>query len=255
MTDSESEERWEVYPGQVADEFAMFAVNLAPHPDAPFDNLRWLNIVRLGFEPLASGMPSEEMNDLLYEVEDILSDRAGTRGGIQVGRLTVQGRRELFFYSATNDAELVLSELQEEFGEVLNVDTIGQLDAEWSVYFEFLYPKPLDFQRIHNQHVARLLAEHGDDCSISRQIDHVAFFADEANRRTFAREIVEQGFSIEQQSESDDGELRFQLSFTSVGTTDLATIDRLTVPLFVRIGELGGAYDGWGCPVMGDDED
>lgn len=251
---SDYEEQWEVYPSRVDDDFAMFAVNLGPHPDAPFDNLRWLNVIRLSFEALPSGMPGSETNQLLYEVEDQLATRAATRGGIQVGRLTVAGRRELFFYSATNDADLVLGELQEEFSD-LEIDTIGQLDAEWKVYFEFLYPQPVDFQRIHNQRVVRLLGEHGDIGSIPRQIDHFAYFPDEQSRKTFAREVVDQGYAVEYSEESDEGDLRFGLSFNSHGPVDLATIDRVTIALFLRAEELGGNYDGWGCSVVKGDAD
>ena len=250
----ESEEQWEVYPGRVSDDFAMFAVNLAPQPDAPFDNLRWLNIIRLGFESSTNGMPDGETNAFLYEVEDMLSAKAGARGAIHVGRLTLAGRRELFFYAATNDADLMLSVVQEEFGDELDVDALGQLDPEWKVYLDFLYPSPLDFQRIHNQRVVRLLGENGDNPAIPRQVDHTAVFPTNESLRTFMREIADNGFAIDETVEGDDGELRFRLMFSNESPTDLGTIDRLTIGLFVRIEELGGMYDGWGCPIATDDE-
>ncbi len=251
---TEYEEQWEVYPSRISDEFAMFAVNLGPQPDAPYDNLRWLNIVRLNFAPLPSGMPSSDTNHLLYEVEDLIATKASARGGIQVGRLTVSGRRELFFYTATNDTELMLRDLSDEFGD-LEVDAVSQLDAEWKVYFDFLYPKPVDFQRINNQRIIRLLAEHGDVETVVRQIDHFAFFPDEATRKSFARQLAEGGFAIEHEQESDEGDRRFGLSFSSRGPVDLATIDALTIALFTRIEELGGTYDGWGCGVKKHDGD
>ena len=252
---SEFDERWEVYPGRVGDDFAMFAVNLGPEDDAPFDNLRWLNVVRLTFEPLPSGMPNTDTNHVLYEVEDHVATRAATRGGIQVGRLTVGGRRELFFYTATDDTELMLRDLNDEFGE-LEVDTTAQLDAEWKIYFEFLYPQPVDFQRIHNQRVVRALGEHGDIASIPREIDHYAYFPNTSSRREFAREITDAGFEVAHETEADEGEFRFGLSFKSHGPVDLATIDGVTIGLFVRANEHGGAYDGWGCAVQtGADEE
>lgn len=254
MTDFE--ERWEVYPSKIEDDFAMFAVNLGPEADAPFDNLRWLNIVRLGFEALPSGMPNSETNAFLYELEDFVSEKTSARGGIQVGRLTVGGRRELFFYTATNDADLILRDLNDEFGD-LEVEVLANLDAEWNVYFGFLYPQPIDFQRIHNQRVVRLLAEHGDQPEVPRQIDHFAYFPDAESREAFARAVTEDGFEIEAQTEEDEGELRFAISFHSYGPVDLAAIDQATIGLFIRADELGGNYDGWGCPVQkaGDEEE
>lgn len=250
----ESEEQWEVYPSKVGDDFAMFAVNLAPHADAPFQNLRWLYVVRINFDALPSGMPDPDTNHFLYEVEDALVGRTGERGSIHVGRLTVAGRRELFFYAATNDADLVLGELQEDFPD-LDVDTVGQLDAEWKIYFDFLYPRPVDFQRIHNQRIVRLLAEHGDDPTIPRKVDHFAHFPNPQARRTFAREVAAQGFEIGEEEEADDGDLRFGLTFHAVSTVELSTIDRTTTPLFLRAEELGGQYDGWGCTVATSDDD
>lgn len=252
---SEYEEQWVIYPGHIGEDFAMFAVNLGPNDDAPFDNLRWLNVVRFNFDALPSGMPDSDTNRFLYEVEERVATRAASRGGVQVGRLTVDGRRELFFYAATDEREIVLRDVHDEFGE-LDLDVLGQLDPEWKVYRDFLYPQPVDFQRIHNQRVVRLLGEHGDVAEIPRQIDHNAFFPDENSRRKFAREVAQSGFEIEAEKESDEGKLRFGLSFTSFDPVDLATIDQVTVGLFMRAAELGGVYDGWGCAVhSGVDDD
>ena len=249
MTEEEGE-NWEVYPGFVEDEFAMFAVNIGPRADAPFDNLRWLNVVRIPFDAQPGGMPDADTNAFLYELEDALSSRASTRGTVQVGRLTVAGRRELFFYAATDETELLRRDMHDEFGDEVECDAIASLDASWRVYLEFLYPQPLDFQRIHNQKVLRLLQEHGDNVAIPRQIDHFAYFPTAEARDTFVSGIRADGMQIGEQADAAEGELPFGVGFSSHGPVDLASIDRVTTDLFVRITDLGGNYDGWGCPVQ-----
>lgn len=252
MTDYE--EQWEVYPSLIDDEFAMFAVNLGPQPDAPYDNLRWLSIVRMRFHALPSGMPDSETNQTLYAIEDLVAKKVAGRGGIQVGRLTVAGLRELFFYGATDETDLILRDLAEEFGEN-EVDVVVKLDAEWKVYLEFLYPQPIDFQRIRNQRVVRVLTEHGDNNALPRKIDHFAYFPDEATRREFAREVGEGGYDVTFGPESDDADQLFALTFSHVAPVELAAIDRVTVGHFRRITELGGDYDGWGCEIASGDDD
>lgn len=248
---SVEEERWEVYPSELQGEFAMFAVNLGIAESAPFANLRWLSIVRMTYGASSSGMPTQAQNQTLYAVEDLLHSNASDRGGLQVGRVTVGGRREIFLYSATNDAELLRTTLERRFPE-LDFETFSREDPEWEVYFEFLYPSRLDFQRIHNQRVVRALSEHGDDPSIARDVDHFAYFPDPESRRSFRDEIVELGFEVDYEEEGDAGELRFGIAFRSHGPVDLSSIDQLTIPLFLKADQLGGRYDGWGCTVTTD---
>lgn len=245
---SENEEQWEVYPSELQGQFAMFAVNLGIAQGAPYANLRWLTIVRMTFEPQPSGMPSNEANKLLYAAEDLLHRDVSDRGGLQVGRVTVSGRREIFLYSATNDAEVFQAALERRFPD-LEVESFSREDSDWQVFFDLLYPGPLDFQRIHNQRVVRALTEHGDDPSIARKIDHFAYFPDPAARKSFRDELVERGFAVEYEEEGDKGDLRFGIAFRSHGPVDLSSVDQLTIPLFVRAEQLGGHYDGWGCEV------
>lgn len=245
---SDTQERWEVYPSRVQDKFAMFAVNLGVAEEAPFSNLRWLNVVRIPFRATASGMPSDEANATLYAIEDLLHAQAASRGGMQVGRLTVGGRREFFLYTATNDAELVTAEIEKKFPDV-EVEAFSREDSEWEVYFDFLFPTPVDFRRIDNQRVVRALAEHGDDPTLARDVDHFAYFPSAEARRTFRDEILAGGFTVDYEEEGDSGELRFGIAFRSHGPVDLSSVDQVTIPLFVRADELGGSYDGWGCAV------
>lgn len=251
QNNEEFDARWEVYPSHLGDDFAMIAVNVSPVDSAPFDNLRWLNIVRLRFDAQKSGMPVSAENERLDAIAAFAAQQVEGRGGVQVGRLTVAGRRELFLYAATNESEVLLAELEREFDGV-ELETQARLDAQWRVYFDLLYPTPLDFQRIHNQRVVHLLAQNGDNPSIPRRIDHFAFFPDPQTRDRFRAEIIERGFTVDEEdvSEAEEGERRFLLAFHSVGPVDLGSIDQLTIPLFLRADELGGVYDGWGCEVQ-----
>ncbi len=248
MTDENDDERWEVYPGELNGDFAMFAVNVSANEAAPYANLRWMNLVRASFDALPNGMPSAETNRALYEMEDHLHDWASARGGLEVGRLTFGGRREFFVYTATDDADVVLAELQKRFTD-FEIETFSREDPDWEVYREFLYPTPVDLQRIRNQKVVRALADHGDDPAIPRPIDHFAYFPDVASRRRFREKIVESGFEVDYEEEAETGDLRFGIAFKSHGPVDLSTVDHVTIPLFLEAEKCGGTYDGWGCEV------
>jgi regulator of RNase E activity RraB len=133
----------------------------------------------------------------------------------------------------------------------LDVETQSTRDPDWKVYFEFLYPRPIDFQRIHNQQVVHALTDHGDDPRLPRDVDHYAYFPDRASRATFRAELEEQGYRISDQAEVEDApeDHRYRLSFVTHGPVDLQSIDQVTIPLWLRAQELGGHYDGWGCPI------
>ena len=226
-------------------------MNVGPADAAPFDNLPWVNIVRIsGFETTDTGMPaSAEINGELYEIEDDLARSARARGAILVGRLTVGGRRELFFYSATNLAENLCEHASSQYGPDLDFEPLVREDPAWDIYLQFLYPGGIDWQRIHNQKVVQLLSDEGDDLTRERQIDHKACFPDEASRDQFIEELAEDVFTIDDTNGDEDSDLPFTVTFHSVGPADLGSIDAITIRLFVRARELGGAYDGWGCSV------
>lgn len=244
-----SEENWVVYPCNIKGEFAMITTNIGLGPDAVFENLPWAVWVKASFEPAPGGPFEPRAGDDLMEVEDWFEERISRRGGLMVGRLTAAGRRELFAYSATDDGLALQEELDSRFG-ALEFEVRARHDPAWEIYRSFLYPEPIDFQRIRNQQVVRILSEHGDDASAIRWLDHVAAFADPDMRARFKGEIEGEGFEVSFEDEDEDGDYRFRLGFRGESTVELITVDRLTVDLFRRVEELGGVYDGWGCPVV-----
>lgn len=246
----EQQESWEVYPSQLNGTFAMFSVNVAPADDAPFDNLPWINVVRMtGYETAPNGMPaSAEVNQELYAIEERLAEMARARGAILVGRLTVAGRRELFFYAASDVAKALVNHAGQAFGD-LDFEPLVNEDREWALYLEFLYPEPLDWQRIQNQKVVQILLDGGDDLSRPRKIDHFAYFPDEAARVAFINALGD-GFTIDGATLDGERELPFALAFHSVGPADLTSIEKVTIPLSVAAQKVGGNYDGWGCEVQ-----
>lgn len=244
------EENWQIYPSQVKGEFALFAVDMGAAKVAPIPelaNLYWLRIVFSSDRP--DGMPDEDEAAQLSEVEDWWLDRMKGEGGVHVARMTCAGRRELFGYAKSDMIDDVVAEGRRLFGERYDFEGNLRPDPNWEVYSEFLYPDPMAQQRIHNFQVVTQLRHSGDVAGVTRPIDHSASFSTDAARKQFVDEIVEAGFEVTAQEEGQ-GDLSFQLRFQSHNTTDLATIDAIVLPLWVRSRELEGRYDGWGTEVQ-----
>jgi len=70
-------------------------------------------------------------------------------------------------------------------------------DPDWEGYFDFLYPAPIELQRLGNESVIRNLSEHGDNLEKARKVEHWIYFATETDRSKFLESIADQAFSVE----------------------------------------------------------
>lgn len=97
-----------------------------------------------------NGMSSDDEFDDLVALEDELEARAQAIGAIYVGRLTTRGRRIFYFYSPDPaDVEAAVTVIGRHSPHILEV--AGRPDPEWSTYFDFLYPREADYQRMMNR--------------------------------------------------------------------------------------------------------
>lgn len=102
-------------------------------------------------------------------------------------------------------------------------------------------------QLIMNRRVRQQLEKRGDNPNNERQIDHMALLPTLEAQSAFARDVAEEGFSIDSAPDepNDDGQFSVELSRTDRP----AQIDDVVLSLFDRATSLGGIYDGWGCLV------
>jgi uncharacterized protein (TIGR01619 family) len=198
--------------------------------------------------PRPDGMASQEEFEALVAIEDALIPRViGEGQAIFAGRNTGSGKRDFFLY--LNDADRFEREVISAMVpfEAYRFEMGHREDAQWSVYFDFLFPLPVDMQRILNRQVCDRLREHGDDLAKPRAVDHAAIFNDGLSAATFVDQVKGDGFTVTSPGEEADEHDRHVVLFMRDDAP--AEIDVVVMPLFERVTALGGVYDGWGCAV------
>lgn len=197
-----------------------------------------------------NGLSTDQEFDTLCEIGDAVDAAIKKSAGrhIYVGRNTCSGTRDFFFY--TNDLEALHEDLTAVIKEFSNYEFEkgGREDAAWDVYTDFLFPGPLDFQRIHNRRVCENLKKHGDNLEIAREIDHWVYFQSKSNFKKFLEFLKEKGFEVKQTGREKPLIGKHFVNFHRVDIPSL--VDNVVVELYLKSEELGGEYDGWGCTVV-----
>lgn len=248
-----SEDNWDFYMTLVDGNPASIFANLSLIERAPVaghDHFLFVQIPML--QPREDGLSSAEEFDQLIAVEDrVIGALEATGEAIYAGRNTTDGVRDLFFYvTDTAAAEAVVEALAAELSPY-ELRTGHNPDPEWGVYFGFIYPSPNDMQHINNRSVLRQLAEHGDDHTAPREIDHFAYFPSEAAAGAFAGVVDGQRFDV---TPTRDQNERGEYCVSFKREDSLSDIDEITINLAQIAEEHEGYYDGWGCPIVKSDD-
>lgn len=244
------------YPASVR--FSHRAGELAPDPSRPHR----VDVSVALLQPTDVGLTTNAEAEQLWALEDLLVAAAEPLGAVLVGVLTAKARREWFFHTSDGPALAAAFrttlEQQADQGD-RDVRLEGYVDPEWRYFRGALWPNDLAWRFVMDMRVVGALAERGDDGSAPRVVDHFAYFPDAASRSAFVehlrgREFVEIEESLREpdESEADDVEQRFAVSFKREDRP--RSIMLVTEGLAIAADELGGRYDGWGCPVVQSDE-
>lgn len=207
--------------------------------------------VRLGVlvkqkSPRPDGLTTKEEADRLWAVEDALVPAVAAWGGVYVGRMTTDGRRDYFFYAPSSGGfGVMVTRVMEPFA--YSFRAVHAADPDWSYYFRALYPTPRDWQRIMNRHVLENPQRGGDDLSKSRRIFHWLYFSSEANRDLCAEAARGRGFGTRllPASPKPDNKFPLGLQLHRIDSVAPKAIDDLSMGLLALAQENGGQYDGW----------
>lgn len=244
-------ENWQTYFAHIDDLPATILVNLGAaevEPKPP--HLTWL---RISYEVnREDGFPDEAQREALDEIEEALDAAMEELGFVVhfVGRLTHQGLRAFYFYSDNPlGVESALGGAMVPFGS--DPHEIGQRDEEdWETYFGLLYPSPRDMQLISNQQLLGVLAEHGDDHELPREVEHFAYFPTEVAGHEFAGRAAAEGFTLGEHRPPEEPGAEWGVRVTRVDPVDYFSIGDATLLLFELAEECGGSYDGWETVIM-----
>lgn len=248
----QTEPDWGSYFANVNDKFASIALDLglkASAPDADRPYLLWVWVYMQA--PRPDGLSDSAEFDTLVAIEDaLLESIEGPCQALQAGRITTDGRREFYYYGAsdTQFRDTVAAAMQKFAGYQFDVG--AQADPGWQQYAQVLYPTQEDFQRIQNSRVLSQLMKHGDTLQPARDVHHWIYFRTAADRAEFVAKTQALGYSIVSETEKQDGERAFALRITRDQGVTPGEIDDAVIELFRLAGQHNGDYDGWETRII-----
>jgi uncharacterized protein (TIGR01619 family) len=248
MDNSSHEQDWDFYFSNVDDIIGSFYIDLGLAVIAPIQGKLWLVWISVKMKnPREDGLSSQEEFGVLIEIEDKLEEYlTGRHDSIYVGRLTTNGRRDLYFYlNKTEFHAKTISEAMVAFPSY-SFDFGVKEDSQWDYYFNFMYPNPRQFQSIQNRRVIENLEKNGDPLTKSRPVDHWIYFKTDNDRNNFLSRIEHLGFKVVSKDDtmsSDDYPYTLQIS--RIDNVDHNSVDDYVLALWELAAECNGDYDGW----------
>ncbi|WP_255991631.1 DUF695 domain-containing protein [Chitinolyticbacter albus] len=242
---------WDFYFLNVDDKPASIYVDLGVHDAAPNPALPHMAYVRLHMrEPRDDGLSSQAEFDTLVAIEDALTAALVNEETEYVGRCTTNFCRDFFFYVARPQAWSTRVAACMRAFEGYQYDVGTREEPDWSSYFSYLYPSDADLQTIENRRVCEALERNGDKLSEAREIDHWAYFGNEASLHAYVEAARQLGFKVRTISDDDEACNKHCAQLWRSDIPAFNTIDDVTLPLFNLAATHGGEYDGWESVVV-----
>ncbi len=242
---------FDVYFALVDDAPASFMVDLAAGPNAPVETHDTRLQVRVTMKaPREDGLRDGAEFEALGELEDNLAEwLEQTYDAIYVGHLISEGAMHLVAY-APGDRVGEPGDLLEGFdpGEY-ELGWLVESDPEWGMLVEFLYPDVYAMQVIQNRRLMQARAEHGDDPSIARAVDHSAVFASRELADAAAESLKDAGFTIDGVAH-DEEHGSWSVSFQRDERLDGEGPDQFCVEILDLLEPHEGDYWGWGAAIL-----
>lgn len=255
------DERWEVYQcligveGDSEDEgqpasvrFSATAGESAPDPSRPHR----VDVSVRVLDPTPFGFPTREEAERLWALEDLLEEAAAPTDASLVAVLTSGARREWFFH--TSDGPALASSIRAALERAADtgdrdVRLEGYADPEWRYFLDVIWPDTVAWRYILDRKVLQTLAEHGDDGTAPRPIQHFAYFADPARRDEYVAFLRGESFERIEALPPNEGDER-PYGVTCYGTVAASEISPIASRLAVMAEDCDGEYDGWESPVV-----
>jgi hypothetical protein len=240
---------WDFFSLLVDNQPASIFVDLGIRRDAPIRSHATMAYLRVFMRnPREDGLSSQGEFDDLIALEDHVTGTIIKDGtAIFVGRNTSSGNRDFFFYVGDPAKFEDGTRAAMRKFPAYRYETDTREDPDWRTYFEFLHPSETELQRILNRRVLEQLEQQGDNAHNPRKVDHLALLPSAEAQTAFAGYVQAEGFDIESGLDEPNADGQFSVEFSRVDQP--ARIDEIVEPLFLKAAELGGVYDGWGCPV------
>jgi len=241
-------EYWDTYVDLIDGKPASIVLDMEVSQELDLEQYKHAFAARLPLKkPDEDGLHAGAEADRLTLVEEAFTEAAELKGFINVGKITTDGNRDMFFYSLHEDEEelmLIANKLYFLAGYEVDVFKLEETRS-WDFYFELLYPDSFQYQRMGNHDVLETLELSGDNLEAPRRVEHFILFQDPKMMKQFAKTIQQEGFTIEEGSFEEDGEGNYIVYISRVDFVTYDAIDELTDLLLEISAMYQGEYDGW----------
>jgi uncharacterized protein (TIGR01619 family) len=245
-------ENWKFYFCNVNGKYASISLNMTLRPDVPIADKPWLLCVWIYLlAPGDTGLTSSNEAPVIWEIEKTLENAlASACDAIHCGRITTDGKRELYFYGKNKRGfEKAVKAAMASFRQY-KFDLDAQREADWNQYLNVLYPSDEDMQRISNLDLLDVFTKKGDTLETPREVNHWIYFARENDRELFAQMLTQYGYQIGAIPDAREGDRPFGLIAIRTQSITLAAINETVVELFRLATAANGLYDGWEAEVI-----
>ena len=199
--------------------------------------------------PDENGLPTEEEEESLSQIEDLVESIIKEKQDILVAFLRCDSRLSIFSYvkNAEGYEEAFAAALKEQFPDYEYQFWVDE-DEAWETYFNVLYPNKYDYQGILNNRLIDQIQMNGDTM-VPRVLEHCLYFKTKEKRKSFLDEVVKEGFKEMFEGADDTIDLSVEYPYQLVvgREDDFRDTNRVTWYLMETAEELDGEYDGWGC--------
>ena len=248
------QENWAAYLTTIDGEGpGSILVDLGLREIAPRPDLAHLLIVEIPVKnKRENGLPEVEEFDILSEIEESFDSALSAIDRVFAGHLYCEGLASLYFYVESGiDLEALLKNCMEPFRGYTFAHRV-EYDPNWEGYFDFLYPAPIELQRLGNESVIRNLTEHGDNLEKERKVEHWIYFPSQADRSQFLTSIANDGFEVEDLSVDEDYGLPYKAQISREDKVTLEATDEYILDLWQKAQDFNGNYDGWETYIVKD---
>ena len=201
--------------------------------------------------PDENGLPTEEEEETLYQIEDLVESIIKEKQDILAGFLRWDKRLSIFAYVEDEKGyeEAFAVALKEQFPDYEYQFWVDE-DEEWETYFT-LYPDKYEYKAIMNNRLIDQIQMDGDTM-VPRVLEHCLYFKTQKARKEFLEKVETEGFRRidERADEVVDETNEYPYQIVVGREDDFRNANSVTWYLMETAEELDGEYDGWGCVTV-----
>lgn len=245
---SAQDEQWDVYMANYDKGAGSTLIDLSLKDKAPIKPYAYSLVTGVKFKDCtADGFPTNAEFQKLYAISDSVKAWMNSHvKHITAGSFTYKCERVDYYYLTDTAAvrRTLLAHYKQSFPEYEPIVKLKN-DVAWEGYLKFLYPNEETLEYMRNTKVVMKLQEAGDKLNRERQVDHWLYFATEADREAFIKDVVKNNFKVEDKHKVDKTGFPFQLHLSCIALVDLQSITSSTLLLKKNAEKYHGNYGGW----------